>query len=529
MSLQKYSGEWTFDKAAHLLRRTTFGPTREVIELSVQAGMDATIEQLLAELDPVPPPVNFDESLDPTTPVGETWVDKPYNFTAAPARGISFAGWVIGLMRSHRTSITEKMVLFWHNHFAIADGNPDVRVLYKYVTALRRNAVGDFKQMTKDITIDPMMLRYLNGNENTLEAPNENYARELLELFTVGKGNLVGDGDYTTFTELDVREMARVLTGWKDVGYKNFVVATVEGQYRNARHDKGTKQLSHRFDNTVINNQGAEEYKALIDIIFESEHVATFICRKLYRWFVYYDVTDQIENDIIAPMAQILRDQQYNVKEALRSLLQSEHFYNTERMGCMIKSPLDFVLSMISGFGTEQTGDILVDSYSNGLIFRFTADVQMALFDLPSVAGWAAYHQGPSYYQLWLNSVTLAQRKTASDALGFVAVLPANNQIPVPVPIGIDALAQIDTVSDPYDINVLVRELVELHLPRPLAPAQYELLKQSVLNGLPDFEWGVEYGQYVADPTDSTKKAVIETKIRVLLITLMNMPEFQLM
>lgn len=102
------------------------------------------------------------------------------------------------------------MTLFWHNHFVTAETN-DPRLEYKYITTIRKNSLGNFKTLTKEITIDPAMLLYLNGNQNTSRAPNENYARELLELFTLGKGELAGPGDYTTFTEVDVAAIAKVL------------------------------------------------------------------------------------------------------------------------------------------------------------------------------------------------------------------------------------------------------------------------------------------------------------------------------
>ncbi|MBK9745017.1 MAG: DUF1800 family protein [Saprospiraceae bacterium] len=113
-------------------------------------------------------------------------------------------------------NIREKMTMFWHNHFVTADIN-DPRYNYIYISLLRKNALGNFKQLTKDITIDPAMLNYLNGRDNTGQAPNENYARELMELFTLWQSPLAGPGDYTTYTEDDIKEMARVLTGWIDV------------------------------------------------------------------------------------------------------------------------------------------------------------------------------------------------------------------------------------------------------------------------------------------------------------------------
>ncbi|MBK8372664.1 MAG: DUF1800 family protein [Saprospiraceae bacterium] len=138
-------------------------------------------------------------------------------------------------MLKNNPHIREKMTLFWHNHFVIADIN-EPRVLYNYIVKLRRLSLANFKEMAKEITVDNGMLEYLNGRDNTREAPNENYARELLELFTLGKGNSVGNGDYTTYTETDIKEIARVLTGWIDVN-----TLPIRSEFRAARHDTGTK------------------------------------------------------------------------------------------------------------------------------------------------------------------------------------------------------------------------------------------------------------------------------------------------
>ncbi len=528
MSLAKYTGPWTYEKAAHLLRRATFGPDFSIVSQAVTDGLDTTIEQLF-EVQPLPdPPVNVNPILDLITPVGETWINKPYTQQSQDGREFSLAGWTVGQMTSNRMSIIEKLVIFWHNHFAIGVINPDARYLYRYINTIRENALGNFKQLTKDITIDPMMLRYLNGNQNKAQAPNENYARELLELFTVGKGNIVGAGDYETFTEVDVIEVAKVLTGWKDKGYKKMDTPVIEVIFRNGKHDKTTKTLSHRFGNVQIEDAGDQEYAQLIDIIFESPHAALFICRKLYRWFVFYDITEEVETTIIEPMAEMLRESDYDILPVLKTLLLSEHFYEDERAGCMIKNPLDYVLSITNGYGTKMPEELATNYFANALIFEFVSESQMSIYNLPSVAGWKAYYQSPGYYQIWINSVTLPLRHAASRGLSESkdVLIP---QVNLTIPIGIDAIAVLDDTSDPYDVNKVVSEVTKIHLPRALADDQYLLLKESLLGGLPDFEWSVEYGQYVADPDNEELRLGIDKKMRSLIDTMMKMPEFQLM
>ncbi|MCB0871736.1 MAG: DUF1800 family protein, partial [Solirubrobacterales bacterium] len=164
------------------------------------------------------------------------------------------------LMLEEGISLREKMTLFWHNHFAVSNVN-DPKFLYRHVELLRNFAWGNFRELMKEITVDPTMLRFLNGNQNTRTAPNENYARELMELYTLGKGDLAGPGDYTTFTEDDVIQMAKVLTGWRDRGFNTVNPdVNVESFFTLNRHDTGSKQLSHRFNNEVITNLGDQEY-----------------------------------------------------------------------------------------------------------------------------------------------------------------------------------------------------------------------------------------------------------------------------
>ena len=221
LGLNIFEGEWTYETAAHLLRRTTFGPTPDQIKESVELGLEGTLTLLFEELPMPDPPVNYYFEDDPAVPIGEPWLNAIHqkNSNVRRHRFKSLNAWIFKNILEERTSIREKLTLFWHNHFAVSNvGDPTF--LYNYFDTLRTNAWGNFKDLVKKVTLDPAMLRFLNGNQNTERAPNENFARELLELYTVGKGPSAGPGDYTTFTELDVVEIAKVLTGWRDQGYQ---------------------------------------------------------------------------------------------------------------------------------------------------------------------------------------------------------------------------------------------------------------------------------------------------------------------
>ncbi|MEL6849092.1 MAG: DUF1800 family protein, partial [Bacteroidota bacterium] len=187
--LQPYTGTFGFKEAAHLLRRTTIGPTLQEISDSVRDGLPSTLTTLLTE-GPLPaPPLNDREDDDQYVAIGQTWITAGTKDTSTGYRKRSLQAWQIGLFLDSGRSIREKMVLFWHNHFAIEFGVVgDARYVYQYLELIRQQALGNFKTLAEEMTVNPAMLKYLNGNQNLNSRPNENYARELFELFTIGKG-----------------------------------------------------------------------------------------------------------------------------------------------------------------------------------------------------------------------------------------------------------------------------------------------------------------------------------------------------
>ncbi|NNE27535.1 MAG: DUF1800 family protein, partial [Saprospiraceae bacterium] len=280
-NLEKYTGAWTFETAAHLLRRTTFGSTLQQLKDAADSDLDTLMDQLFDTLPLPDEPINFNLEDDPIVPLGSSWINQLYVARDADpefaqqqiiARTRSLRAWIMQTIFKSGINIREKMTLFWHNHFVtelsiVRDPN----FVYNYIHTLRQNALGNFKELVGLITIDPAMLVYLNGNQNNQNAPNENYARELFELFTIGKGDLAGPNDYTTFTEDDVVAAAKVLTGWRDQGFGGRDGGVAGSQFIRPLHDRSNKEFSHRFNNTVITNQFENEYLALIDMIFDQE------------------------------------------------------------------------------------------------------------------------------------------------------------------------------------------------------------------------------------------------------------------
>lgn len=521
--LTPYTGEWGYEEAAHLLRRTMFGPTYAQIKEAATDGLDVTISRLMT-VNPLPnPPINYYFESDPNVPIGETWIEATYSQTENyfQYRRRSLGGWIYKQLFDEGVNIREKMVLFWHNHFVTADVN-DPKFNYNYLNRIREFALGNFREFTKAITIDPSMLRYLNGNQNKKNAPNENYARELLELFTIGKGELIPPNDYTNYTEDDIKEIAKVLTGWRDRGFRSTNGIPIESVFRHNRHDTGDKQLSHRFDNMVISNLEASEYAHLIDIIFGKIEVARFISRKLYRWFVYYEIDDTIETNIINPLAQIIFDNDFEIVPGLEVLLKSQHFYDVVNTGGLIKSPIDFIMSVVKTFELELPETVSGQYIAMLRLFQTGNLFQMNYMDIPSVAGWKAYYQQPSFNELWINSVTLPYR------MNFTNVLTGNGIFIEGSRYRVDLLAFLQKLDNPSDANAVVAESIKILFPRDVSQNRKDYLKNILLSELPDYEWTVEYSNYVAEPDNEELAGAIRTRVKNLISIMLSMPEFYL-
>jgi uncharacterized protein (DUF1800 family) len=538
--LDAYSGNWTSVQARHLLKRTTFGPSVQMVADAVNLGLNGTIDALFASLPlPAPPLKSIPDGTgnnqlnDPGATYGQTWVNAaPFPNINPPmlrnrvlrSRSKSLYSWTVLQMHYSGLSIKEKMTLFWHNHFVVGDATIAHRE-YVYYSLLRNLALGNFKEITKQITIDTSMLIYLSGAENTNVAPNENYSRELLELFTIGKGQLVGPGDYTNYTEQDVVEMAKVLTGWQVPLLSNANPLTA--QFSANRHTPGQKQLSHRFNNAIIAENGAQEYKDLIDVIFQKEACSSFIMRKLYRWFVNYEISNDIEDNIIQPLATILRNNNYEIAPALKVLLKSEHFFQST--ACMIKNPVDLMMSVTRGLGIKPPVGNVEKEYDHAYnIYIMSSDLEQALFYHPNVAGWKAYYQEPQFYKLWINNLLLPKRHQFCKLMvdgGTFSYNDVNYQITSLVPV----LEIVNNITDAIDPNILINSLAEILFNYPITTDQVTSLKDILIPGLPDFEWSVEYSDYLSDPSNLALEQSIKNKLKDLFSVMVRMSEFQIM
>ncbi len=282
------------------------------------------------------------------------------------------AAW-LGRLVSSKEAFNERMTLFWTNHFVVGD-----QVLYysvRYRNMLRRYALGDFRQFTKAVGKAPSMMKYLNTNQNVKGQPNENYARELLELFTLGEGN---------YSEEDIKEAARAFTGWGSMMDGSFIL-------NRKQHDFGEKEF--------MGWSGDLDGDDIVNIICKEKACASFICEKLYRYFVNTDVN---RNHVEAMAARFYKD--YDIKELMRFVFTSNWFYDEVNIGNKIKSPIDLLTSIYRVVPFE-----FEDQRQQLFVQRLLGQ---SMLEPPNVAGWPG---GRS----WINSHTLMIRlKLASVFLG---------------------------------------------------------------------------------------------------------------
>lgn len=524
LSLTPYTGPWTKWQAAHLLRRTVFGPTKQQIDLAVANGMNATVAQLLT-MPVQTEPLTYTTD-DGVTSIGQTWVNSFLPTTgqqeAILARFGSLFGWISQNMFATHTSIQEKMTLFWQNHFAAVHDN-EPRMAYDYIMLLRNNCLGNFRQLIKDMTIDPQMLIFLNGATNNKFSPNENYARELFELYTIGKGPQIAPGDYTHYTEQDIFEAAKVLTGWTIENYNATSGSLVSNVYFEILHDDTTKTFSEKFNNTVITPNGANEYADLINMIFQQDEVARHICRKLYRWFVNYDLTATVEATVIQDMANMLIANDYEIQPVMDMLLKSQHFYDIALRGTIIKNPVEFFTSMYKSTGTVMNFDVPTTyQMHNGFWFGMD-NIGMHYFAPPQVAGWTAYYQQPAFSQMWINSAMIKRRYEFSLFTIYAGINANGQDFPIAA---LDFLNNMPFPADPVEV---INELEILFCCKPLSTAQKNYLRTTILcAGFPDFVWTQEYNNYLANPSNQSQLNLIQNQIRSTLLTMMKMPEFHI-
>ncbi len=516
MPLSPLSGSLGYKRAAHLLRRATFGPTK--LQVDSFAGLSAGQAVMLLFQQPLPDPL-----LPIDVKTGAEWVLSGTTDANSSDSDLQefFKGWYIGQLlgigvptNSSLAYVTrEKIVFFLHTVFTTIQSKVDnSRSLYFQNQLYRKfsfdktlGANYNFKELTKKISIDNAMLRLLDGNLNVNGSVNENYGRELFELYTIGRG-LEGTlppttvpGDYFNFKEQDVRAAAKVLSGWEldttfttidntvDLNLTGTIKlprGKVRGSITNASaHDNSVKQFSERFSNATIQPDplllagssateasARDEISQLIELIYSKPETARNFCRRVYRFFVYHEISQTIDDTIIADMANTFATNGYKIQPVLEDLFQSQHFYDAaagvgdDNFGGIIKSPLDLMIGTLRIFNIplpdpstsastfyEKTGELIRSLEYMGIHFYEPYDV----------AGYDAYHQYPIYHRSWISTNYLTRRYE------FIRNLVTDNQMMMGA-LKIDVLAFVNNnISNAVASNArsLIIELARYFLP----------------------------------------------------------------
>lgn len=525
--INPYGGPWTINEVTHLLKRTMFGAKKADVDYFLTRTMSQSVDELMNPTapDPAPPVKEYTTSTQPGTPdsnipQGSTWVNDINNDgTVQSQRRASYKKWWTGVLLNQDRSIKEKMILFWINHFGneaneVGYGN----LVYNQHNLIRQQCLGNFKQMVRDITVDPSMLRYLNGYLNTSAAPDENYARELQELFTVGKGP---DSHYT---ESDVKEAAKVLTGWQ------ININTYQTVFTSSRHSAVNKSFSSFYNNTVITGRtgataGDLELTDLMNMIFAQNEVAKFIVRKLYRWFVYYEIDAATEANVITPLADIFRNNNYNIKPVLTTLFKSEHFFDVLNQSCVIKSPADIIIGAMREYNVSMPlASDWNTSYGHwNTLYSFMYLTGLDLHDPPNVAGLPAYYQEPAFHEIWITADSLPKRNQYTD------LMTNNGYIRNGFRMQFDFVTYAKSLPNPGNPNDLIDDALKYIYRIPVSPQIKQQMKIQMLlsNQLYDYYWTNAWAAYISNPTTANYN-IVNTRLKDLFRYLMNLSEYQL-
>ncbi len=449
----------------------------------------------------------------------------------------------------HDTGIGHKMTLFFHQFMAVAITASNNQHYYDYLSLMRWGALGNFKKLATKLVTDNAMLRYLNNNQNSKSNPDENFAREFFELFTVGKGPQIGPGDYSNYTEDDIVEAAKVLTGFRGRFNRDIVdpeTGIPQGGVNPGQHVPGNKTFSAHFQGTVITGEANPtvngmwaELGAFVDMIFAQPETAKNLCRRLYRYFISRNITDEIENEIIVPLSNTLIANNFEVKPVLEQLLQSEHFFDTddsdnadEIIGGIIKSPLELTLQALSFFDIDipdplsENNAHYMQFYSQALLERALGSANFPIFNPSDVAGYPAYYQVPSFQRQWFNSSTIIARyKWPAMLLTGTRQIGGGINQPIAVKLNSGDWVRNSAISaDPEDPYVLVQDLLEFMLPEEADSDRFNYFYIDIfLDGLPPADWTYEWQNYISTGDATEVNLALDRLIQAIMYS----PEYQ--
>ena len=403
-------GAWTRRDATHLLWRTGFGATGQEIDAAFEAGPLATVERLVTKQSETSEFAAAEELLRTAALQSDNIGDLK-------------AWWLYRCLHSGNP-LAEKMTLFWHNHFATANSKvKSVRHMTDQNDQMRRHALGDFGALLQGMAKDVAMLIWLDSNDNRKRAPNENFARELMELFSLGVG---------AYSEEDIKQAARAFTGWH--------VRQDRFWFDRLQHDDGVK--------TVFGRRGAFDGAEIVELCLQQQACPRFLATKLLTSFV----VPEPDEAMVERLAQRIRAHEFAFDRVMRDLLASKLFFSAGARHTIIKSPIDLVIGADRTLGVSPKLQATI-----GLL----ADLGQDLFEPPTVKGWEGGRQ-------WINSATLLTRAN------FAAELTGGDRFGV--------MTDIDDLLGEVDRESTVDACVELLLARDLDPKVRDQLGLYVRN-----------------------------------------------
>ena len=462
-----------------------------------------------------PPTLQHPQPIDPAT--GQPWINAGTATSTEQFKLRRYVrNWILNEMRYDQT-IHSRMLFFLHKIWVTNFATTNSERYFDHLALLRHYTTGSYKLLARKMTLDMLMLVYLNNTNNNKSAPNENYAREFLELFTIGKGPQIAPGNYTNYTEDDVIAGARLLTGFKVSTRGNEIdpdTGIPRGRAAFSQHNTEPKQFSAAFGGQVIQpaTNAADMHRELAeytDMVFSQPETARLYCRRLYRYFVARTISDEIEKDIIEPLADQLILLDYETGPVISTLLSSQHFYDLddsdrkdEIIGGLIRSPLELFLQTTNYFELKWQ-DLVTETealykHLDNLVCNVILDQGGMLFFAPAdVAGYAAYYQEPGYDRLWFTANTIISRYKLSNML-ISGKSFLNNTGRIGARIDVAAyIKDSGLFTDPGDAATLVREFADGLMPENIDELRKSYFLDIFLDDVKPEDWTYEWNKYV--------------------------------
>ncbi len=543
MSLDPLNSNLGQLRAKHLLRRCLFHYNNDLLaETSNLSAVDA-VDQLLLDNT-----ITYNEPYDPLPdedPHGywlSSGIYPPEIPNQARKRGLLSAWWWYNMI--NRVNLKDKLTFFLHTTFTIASGDVGAsHYFYDHLKLIEHYSLGNLRELAKKITLDNAMLNYLDNTQNNANNPNENYAREFLELFTITKGEQVGEGDYSTYTEQDVIEAARVFSGFKTQLDRSIIDPDTNipmGRLSINQHDQGIKTFSYAFDNYELTggtneNEIFNELHEFVDMVFNKEATALAYVKKLYRFFVKSEWDEDVEQNIIIPLAEDLYNNDYEILPVVKRLLASQHFFDAadsdptdEIIGSIIKSPLQLLSSTITnlGFNIPDPENDMENYYKFVMFFMRNTYFPMAgmnVFAPDTVAGHPAIYQSPDFDRHWFSSSTILARYRLIECL-----ITGRNKLGGNGQFGseLDTVAFVENNSNnPSNIYYLIDEIANILYPNPIDEDRVNYFADLILEGYPSYYWTDTWDEYMA----TGENTIVKTRLDLLIGAMINAPEYQLM